>query len=423
MSLKHVFKFLLPLTLLSVLVLLAACGSNTPASTGTATPAINYSGTITIWHNWQGSYLQEKQAIFDAYHKLHPNVTINLVNQENLIDKSITAVNANSGPDIIAWVDDSLGKLAKANIVVPLDNYISQSFVESTYNKAAAQGVEFNGHVWGVPESVEAVTIMYNKALVTADQLPKTTDDLLNFEKTYSTAHPGSYGVVWNTEDAYFNADWFYGFGAYYVHEDGKVGLNTPEGIAAANYINSFKPYLPSQISYDVASSLFSEGKAAAIINGPWAYADYVDPKKANIDVGFATLPIVTANANTPAKPFVGVKSLWVTKLSKNVPLDADLLKFYTNKENQIAQAKANGEIPSNLAADQDSAVQALPAVGGFAAQATLGVALPNTPYMSALWKPVADALTAIWTGAQTPEQAMAAAQTAAEQNIAQLGS
>lgn len=414
---KRVLKYLLPLMALCMTVL-AACGTTPPANTG---PTVDHSGTITIWHNWAGSYLAEKQAIFDAYMKKYPKVTITLVNQDNLIDKSIAAVNANSGPDMIAWVDDSLGKLAKANIVVPMDQYISQDFVDKTYNKAAAQGVEFNGHVWGVPESVEAVTIMYNKALVTADQLPKSTDDLLNFEKTYSTAHPGQYGVVWNTEDPYFNADWFYGFGAFYVHEDSKVGLNNPQGIAAANYIAQFKQYLPSQISYDVASSLFSEGKAAAIINGPWSYADYKG--KAGIDVGFATLPKVTANSNTPAKPFVGVKSLWVTKLSKNPALDADLMKFFTNKENQIAQAQANGEIPSNLAADQDSTVAALPAVGGFAAQATLGVALPNTPYMSALWTPVGDALTAIWTGAQTPEAAMAAAQTAAEQGIAQLGS
>jgi arabinogalactan oligomer/maltooligosaccharide transport system substrate-binding protein len=414
---KRVLKFFLPLTLLSVLFL-AACGTTTPANTG---PNIDFSGSITIWHGWQGSYLAAKQAIFDAYTKMHPNVTINLVHQDNVVDKSIAAINAGSGPDVIAWVDDSLGKLAKSNIVVPLDTYISKSYVDSTYNKAAAQGVEFNGHVWGVPESVEAVTIMYNKALVSADQLPKTTDDLLNFEKTYSTAHPGSYGVVWNTEDPYFNADWFYGFGAFYVHEDGKVGLNNPQGIAAANYIAQFKPYLPSQISYDVASSLFSEGKAAAIINGPWSYQDY--KTKAGIDIGFVTLPKVTANSNTPAKPFVGVKSLWVTKLSKNPELDADPFKFYTNKSNQIAQAQANGEIPGNLAADQDAAVQALPAVGGYATQANLGVALPNTPYMSALWKPVGDALTAIWTGAQTPEAGMAAAQTAAEQGITQLGS
>lgn len=416
MFLKRGLKYFLPLALIGAFFL-AACGSTGGTNNG---PNVDYSGTIVIWHNWQGSYLAEKQAIFDAYTKLHPKVTIQLVHQDNVVDKTVAAVNAGSGPDIVAWADDSLGKLALSKIVIPLDTYVDKSYVESTYNKAAAEGVEFNGKVYGIPEAVEAITLMYNKALISADQLPKTTDAMLTFEQTYEQAHAGSYGVVWNTEDAYFNAPWFYGNGAFFINGQDKVGLNTSGGIAAAKYIASFKPYLPVQQSYDVASSLFTEGKAAAIINGPWSYADYAT--KANINIGFATLPTVTAT-NKPAQPFVGVKSLWVTKLSKNPALDVDLLKFYTNKANQIAMAKANGEIPANQAADSDPSVQALASVGGYATQAKLGTALPNRLSMSGVWKPVADALTAIWTGAQTPEQAMAAAQQAAEQNIANLNS
>src|ERR1051326_4664690 len=108
MSLKRGLTYLLPLALVSALFL-AACGSS-PASTG---PNVDFSGTITIWHNWQGSYLAAKQAIFDAYTKQHPKVKIELVHQDNVVDKTVTAVNAGSGPDIVAWVDDQLGKLAQ----------------------------------------------------------------------------------------------------------------------------------------------------------------------------------------------------------------------------------------------------------------------------------------------------------------------
>jgi arabinogalactan oligomer/maltooligosaccharide transport system substrate-binding protein len=50
-----------------------------------------------------------------------------------------------------------------------------------------------------------------------------------------------------------------------------------------------------------------------------------------------------------------------------------------------------------------------------------LGVPMANTPYANAQWGPVGDATTAIWTGAQTPEEALAAAQTAIEEAIAQM--
>lgn len=399
------------------MLLLAACGYSSKAST-TQTGGINYNGTITIWHNWQGSYLTEKEKIFNAYTAMHPGVTITLINQLDIVAKTTAAVKAGNGPDIVAWVDDQLGTLASSKTLIPMDQYISKSTLESTYSKAAAAGLEYNGHVWGVPESVEAVTIMYNKALITADQLPKTTDDLLAFNKAYSAAHPGSYGIVWNTTDPYFNADWFYGFGGFYTKEDGSVGLNTPGALKAGQFISALRPTMPAQISYDVANSLFTEGKAAAIINGPWSYADYVDPKKANLQLGFALLPTTGGSA---AAPFVGVKSLWVTKTAADPALDADLMMFYTNKANQIEMAGANKEIPANLAADNDPAVTGDPAIGGYAMQVQNGVPLPNTPYMGKLWGPVGDALTAIWQGTQTPDKALADAQTAALQGIASL--
>lgn len=389
----------------------AACGSS--SSSGSSNQPV----TVTIWHGWAGNYLAPKQAIFNAYMKLHPNVTIKLVNvSQNLIQKSITAVRANNGPDIIGWVDDSLGELVDSHTVIPMDQYISQSYVNSTYTQAAAQAVQFNGHVWGVPETVEAVTIMYNKKLINASQLPTTTDQMLAFERSYSQQHPGQYGIVWPTQDPYYNAGWFYGFGAYYVKSDGTVGLNTPQATAAGNFIASFRPYLPKQLDGTTASALFTEGKAAAIIDGPWAYSGYAT--KAGIDVGFATLPTVPSNNNTHATPFVGVKSLWVTKNSAHPALDADILKFYTNYQNQLNMIKLTGEIPANQQALQDPSVKNNPAISGFANEVQYGTPLPNTPYMSALWAPVANALATIWTGTQTPAAALADAQKAAVKGV-----
>lgn len=418
MSFKRTLKFLLPLAILCATIL-SACGGST-GSTST-TPNSNTPVTITIWHGWQGDFLNAKKAIFEAYHKAHPNVTINLVFQNNVVDKTTTAVKANNGPDIVSWADDSLGRFADSGTIVPIDQYVSSDYINSTYSKSAAQAVTFKNKIYGVPDTVEAVTLMYNKKLVSAAELPKTTDELLTFAKTYNQKHPGNYGIAWPTYDPYYNASWFYGFGAYYVKADGSVGLNTAQGIQAAKYIASFKPYMPKQIDPNVTKSLFSDGKAAMVVDGPWSYADYSG--KSHLDLGFATLPIVTANNNAPATPFVGVKALYITKNSKNAAVAADVLKFYTNKDNQLQMSEKTGEIPANQAAAQDTAITSNPAIAGYALQASTGVPMPNTPYMSALWKPVQDALTATWTGNQTPEQAMSAAQAAALKGIQDLQS
>jgi arabinogalactan oligomer/maltooligosaccharide transport system substrate-binding protein len=48
-------------------------------------------------------------------------------------------------------------------------------------------------------------------------------------------------------------------------------------------------------------------------------------------------------------------------------------------------------------------------------------VPMANTPYAGAQWTPVQDATTAIWTGAQTPQEALDAAQAAIEQAISDM--
>src|ERR1700745_3084205 len=72
----------LPLVALGAL-LVGACGGG---SSQKNTTTLTRSCTITIWHGYEGTYLDTKKAIYDQYTKLYPNVTINLVHKPNLTD-------------------------------------------------------------------------------------------------------------------------------------------------------------------------------------------------------------------------------------------------------------------------------------------------------------------------------------------------
>jgi arabinogalactan oligomer/maltooligosaccharide transport system substrate-binding protein len=391
-------------------MLAAACGgSSTPPTT------LTRSGTITIWHGYEGTYLDSKKAIYDAYTKLYPNVTINLVHKPNLTDAVTAAAGASQGPDIVAWVDDQIGKWVKLEAIKPMDSYVDKSYMTSQYSQAAVDAATFESKIYGIPEAVEAITLLYNKKLVNTSDVPKTADSLVTFAKNYANSKPGNYGVVWNPTDAYFQAPWIYGAGGFYVKADGTVGLSTAGTKAGFNYVASFKGSMPTQVDYGIADTLFKEGKAAMIINGPWSVADYA---KAGVNYGFATLPLVN---NKPASPFVGVKTLMLGAYSTNPALAVDIMKFFTNKENQTNMVITTREIPANKLALADPKVQAIPDIAGFGAQVKNGVPLPNTPFMSALWDPVAKALAAVWTGKQSVDAALTDAQTAAEKNVAQL--
>ena len=149
-------------------LLLTACGSTSAANN--SANSVDYSGTLTVWHDWAGAYLTAKEQIVQQYEKLHPNVKINLVDQTD-DTKTINAVKAGTGPDIVQDPVDHIGTLASAGVIVPIDQYESASALSSTYTKTAAQSVQYAGHVFGIPEVTEIVTIMYNKKLVTVPQI------------------------------------------------------------------------------------------------------------------------------------------------------------------------------------------------------------------------------------------------------------
>lgn len=395
-------------------LLLSACSSG-----GGGGSSVSYSGTLTIWHDWSGAYLQAKQAIVQSYEKLHPNVKINLVDQ-NDDTKTINAVKAGNGPDIVQDPVDHVGTLASAGVIVPIDQYESASALSSTYTTTAAQSVQFNGHVYGVPEVTEIVTIMYNKKLVQASQLPKTTDDMFTFEKNYSQAHPGQYGIVWDVNNVYVDAGFFYGYGATLMDASGNTTIASPAGVAADTYIAQYNTVLPKDLNGQSATALFNDGKAAAIIDGPWAYAGYQQGIGA-ANLGFATLPVVNST-NQPVKPFVGGKAFMLTKNAKNPALAVDFMKYFTNASNQATMCAATGEIPSNLAAGADAKITSNVAISAFVDQVkTGGVPFPNTPYMGQVWTPMGKALTAVWQGSEQPQPALSQAQTAIQQGVAQI--
>src|SRR5258708_20525246 len=146
-----------------------------------------------------------------------------------------------------------------------MDQWTSKDYMTSQYTQGAVEAGTVEGKSSGMHEAVEAITIIYNKKLITSSQIPKTTDGLVSFAKSYSQSNPGSYGVVWNPKDAYFQAPWIYGSGGFYVKADGSVGLNTSGTKAGFNYVASFKGAMPAAAHYAIADTLFKAGKAAMI--------------------------------------------------------------------------------------------------------------------------------------------------------------
>jgi arabinogalactan oligomer/maltooligosaccharide transport system substrate-binding protein len=374
--------------------------------------------TISIWHQWSGDYLNAIQEAFNDYMAEHPNVTIDLSKPEDTSNALSVAIPAGEGPDIIGWANDQIGTQALAGNILPLNDYgIDLTFLNSTYEPAAVRGVVWQGMIWGLPESQEGIAFVYNKEMVGEEYLPT---DPMDFDALLAKAQAfyedtGKYLVcnqALGNPDAYHAAPIYFGFGVpEYVDDEGNAYLNTPEAIAAAEWLVEFSQYAPAETSHDICKAMIVEGDAGAWWTGPWAIADL---ESAGIDYGIVPM----------GKPFVGIKALMLSQNAVdrgNEAVAIDIMKYFTSGEVQAKIAVANKTIPAPTAAMMNADVQALATLRGFGASLNLGVPMANTPYAGAQWGPVGDATTAVWTGAQAPEEAMVAAQAAIEQAIADM--
>ncbi|GAB4210411.1 MAG: extracellular solute-binding protein [Roseiflexaceae bacterium] len=382
----------------------APATGNEPTAQPTEAPVALGSGTtkIVVWHGWDGAYRDAIQQIFAEYAQQN-NVTVELLKQSDLSNKAQVAVPSGQGPDIIAWVNDQIGKNALSGIIQPVDEFgVTPDYLKENFTAVAADAMVYDGKAYGVPESMEALTFIYNKKLITEDQLPKTTDDLIKQATEYNSANPGQYLFVYNAKnDAYFSAPWWQGAGVTLVTSEGTTELGGENAVKAGELIKSFTSIMPKEIDYNVADTLFKEGKAAIIMNGPWSVADY---QKAGLDIGLATIPTVSSSGQ-PGKPFVGVKMLMLAANAKQPQAAVDLMKYYGSAEVQAKLAEINKQVPANTQAQEQ--VKADPIIAGFINQAANGQPMPNSEFIDAMWDPIGKTVEAIWTGASEPSQAV----------------
>lgn len=85
--------------------------------------------------------------------------------------------------------------------------------------------------------------------------------------------------------------------------------MNLPQTVEAMEYHKQFVSYMPADGEYNTVTTLFTEGKAASTIGGPWLVPGI---KEAGIDLGIAPMPVLPNG--TSLTPFSGVQGVHVLK-------------------------------------------------------------------------------------------------------------
>ncbi len=312
------------------------------------------------------------------------------------------AAPAGEGPDVFGPVaHDWVGEFAIQQIAAPIpENALKE---RDDIIEAALAAATLDGNLYGAPQFVESVALIYNKDMV--PDPPQTWEELV--EVANSLNQGDTYGFAFPLLEQYHEGPFLQGFGGYVFEYDPdtgfnveNIGLNNEGSIEAIKFLRDMyhqgRPQMPEVVidrtnMHGVVEGMMEAGQLAMTINGPWRE---VPLQEAGINYGVAKLPTLP-NGN-PMRPFLGVQVLGVNAFSRNQEAALDLVNFITCTDNVVTYFGGSAKVPVRQSALEAEAVQANPNIAIWNEQAQEGIPMPNHPAMANVWKPWGDAVDAI---------------------------
>jgi maltose/maltodextrin transport system substrate-binding protein len=211
----------------------------------TALPAVaGEPGKLLVWFSVEGSKGVQKLAE-DFTKKTGIPVTVEA--PEDGPGKFQQAAAAGKGPDIWIWAHDRIGEWISGGLLQPVT---PSKKLQTDIDPLAWKAFNVAGKTWGYPYSIEAVSLVYNKALVTTP--PKTFEEVMALDKKLSGG--GKKAILWEYTNTYFTWPLLAANGGYAFKQkadgtyDGTdTGVNNPGALKGVELLNKLlrEKYMP----------------------------------------------------------------------------------------------------------------------------------------------------------------------------------
>jgi arabinogalactan oligomer/maltooligosaccharide transport system substrate-binding protein len=374
---------------------------------------------LVVWHAYRGA----EKAAFEKVAKLYETenagkgikVTTLAIPYDAYADKISAAVPRGKGPDVFIYAQDRLGGwIESGKTVEPIGFYMDDA-TRKQFLPGMLDAMTYKGTVYGLPLNYKSLTMIYNKALVKTP--PKTSTELVKLAKSLTNADSGRYGLVYWYTNFYFHAALMNAFGGHVFDKDGKLVLDSPQTVASIKLMMKWYKQdgiMPTEPSEALVSSMFNEGKAAIVFNGPW----FIGEISPSINYGLAVLPVIDEAGGKPMRPWLTIEGAYVSASSKHKELAYDFAKFLTSKEAGLILALEGRQLHTNAAIYKDKRVASDFVLNAFHNQLSSAEPMPNLAEMTMMWSPVTTAMNKVVKGNATPEAALKEASDAIQESI-----
>lgn len=386
---------------------------------------------VTIWYD--GTEEESVKRLEPEFEALHPDIDLQfeIVPYSDLSTKEMVACQSSVGPDVMwqsyAWTNS----FAKMGLLTSYSSYLEQSDaidLENDFDPVALELGTVEGEIYGLPWSMEAMCLVYNKDMfrdagLDPEAPPTNWDELIQCAKALTIDKDGDgtidqygYGLVGNlTGNTWFRfVPELWSAGGEVASEDLTIGtLNSPEAIETmthyAGLLTEHHVAPEGSVNNGAAEvrTLFNNKNVAMYVDGQAAVKN-IQKDAPDIDVGVALWP----GKNGPLNAGLGGYYIATPKNAAN-PEDAWIfIEYFLSKEVQEYFPIA---FPANLKARETDRFDD-PISQVFAEQITHTQnfqPLADTPGAQQI---ILDAVQSCFTGMSTPEEAMNEANEALNQ-------
>ena len=326
--------------------------------------------TLAVVSGVEGEALKQAARDYETQTGIHINIAE--FPYANLFEKELIDLKARTGAyDVIMLDDPWFPKFANENLLAPiapeppagkLDS--NSDFIEASM--ALCRHPYQTGQLYAFPYVGNSQLFFYRKDLFKKHALkpPETWDDVLVAAKTIhekeSTGANGRqiYGYVMRAVQGNAAvADFmpiFWAFGGEMFDEKGNTTVNSPEGIAALEFMIELGKYSPPgypSFNADEVGAHLLQGTAAMSINWPAWISSFSDPEKSKVigKMDFVNVP----SASKPGRAEIGNWLLAIPRDSQNSEAALEFLLWATEVD-QMKRSAQRGNPPTRKSLFRD---------------------------------------------------------------------
>ncbi len=317
---------------------------------------------LDLWHAYRDAEKDALEAVVRDFMAANPSIKVKplAVPDESYANKVFTAIPRGSGPDVFISAHDPIGNWADNKIIADLTPYVTEDELKDFHPvtvdalrytlKASKDQAEVKG-IWAIPLAYKSAVLFYNKDKVPTP--PATTSEMLKIleKSTVQSCAPNDagckqhYGLVYENTNLFFHSVWLNGFGGSLFDDEGNIRPDNEGNAKSFEFAKKVNQFLPSGVDGARIKSLFSDGTADMVINGPWFMAE-LDRSKLNY--GVAVLPRIDepgAPENAWAMPYVTAEGIYLARSTRaSIALEG-------MKESDAGYAQAKAAVEARRAA------------------------------------------------------------------------